>query len=137
MSAWQKIKGWFGLKPQEPGKPKLPKPKDVLPAVGRDLVTVYHIDPDRVWSLKCVIRPLDGVNMFHLFRVFSDKQAYSAGVKVLNYDSLDYHPELVLYSGRVNKANSHVEFTDNVRRADKPTKSDLPPTQDSPTRKAA
>ena len=110
MAGWKEIGSRFGFGGRNKSETKLPKPVEMLPEIGRDLVTIHQLEPDYVWSLKCVLRPVDAQKKVHLFRVFSDKRVYGAGVKVLNYDSLDAHPELVLYSGQVNRSSRQVRF---------------------------
>lgn len=117
VASWKEIGRRIGFGGRDKSELKLPKPGEMLAEIGRDLVTVYQLEPDNVWGLKCVLRPVDAKKKVFLFRVFSDKKTYAAGVKVLNYDSLDSHPELVLYSGQVNRVSREVRFGDLVRPA--------------------
>ncbi len=83
--------------------PKLPKPKELPEHMGMHLVVKEKLDPDWVWSLKCARRP--HVNNKHLydFRIFDASDAAGKGQKVANYDSLDDHPDLILYFGHSDK----------------------------------
>ncbi len=82
-----------------PKKSKLPGPKDLPDAVGRLLVVEMENDPDWCWSLKCVTRPREGGKYMRDFRVFDPAKTLGAGVGVKNYDSLDLHPEQILFAG--------------------------------------
>ena len=83
---------------------KLKKPGDLPPGVGRSLVVDYKLNPDWVWKLKCVLRPVDNSKNESYFRVFSDASAREKAIRILNYDSLNDHPELILFSGSYDKA---------------------------------
>ena len=82
---------------------KLPKPKELPQQIGMYLVVHEQLDPDWVWQLKCVVRQRqEGKNYFD-FRVYSPLEANTAHIEVINYDSLDGHPELILFKGRYAK----------------------------------
>jgi len=66
------------------------------------LVTVEKLDPDLVWSLFCVLRPHADNKAVSDVRVFNPGQASVHGVHVVDYSSLDNHPELILYHGWVD-----------------------------------
>ena len=89
---------------------KLPKPKDIPPAIGRDLVVKLKQDPDWVWKLRCVVLPSETEKLHSIFRVFDASVAISKGVSVKNYHSLDNHPELALFSGWYNTKTMVVHF---------------------------
>ena len=86
-------------------KNALPGPKSVPSPVGRDIVTKLGGNPEQVWnSFKAVIRPKeDGKDTFEV-RVFDGAQASARDVSVKDYNSLDEHPELILYEGWYNKS---------------------------------
>jgi len=95
-------------------KPELlPKPKNEKLAgseespfpLGREIVLQLYKDPDRVCSLKAVVRKNPrGKKVFDV-RVFSDHTAAAKKVKVRGYASLDEHPELILFEGWFDKAS--------------------------------
>ena len=89
---------------------KLPRPKEMPQQIGRFLVTHEKADPDIVWNLKCVVRPIADRKGWFDFRVFSPSAAGRAQVDVKNFASLDDHPELVLYKGRYNKDRQDPEL---------------------------
>jgi len=99
----------------EPSKPKaekLPGPKDIPQAVGGYLVTQLKQNPDWVWTLKTVVRPRpDGKDRFD-FRVFDQAQVAAKKVTVKDYNSLDEHPNLILYEGWFDKKSMRVEIED-------------------------
>lgn len=85
-------------------KQKQSRPKEMVDAVGMHLVTRMKLDPDWVWSLYCATRPrTDGKKSFDV-RVFSKIQAQAKGVKITDYESLDAHPELILFEGRYDRS---------------------------------
>lgn len=42
------------------GISKLPGPRELPQVIGQHLVTREKVDPDEVWSFKCVQRPVEG-----------------------------------------------------------------------------
>jgi hypothetical protein len=113
---WQKLagaKGVVGL------NARLSKIKDLPTHIGMHLVVKEKLDPDWVWSLKIVNRPSAEDKKIYDFRIFSDKQAADAGVRVADYDSLTVHPELILYLGYSNKSGSvfNIDQGDSLKAA--------------------
>jgi len=82
---------------------KLPKPKDLPQQIGMYLVVQERLDPDWVWALKCVLRPHAENKRCFDFRVFDPAKANIAKIQITNYDSLDAHPELILFKGKYDK----------------------------------
>jgi hypothetical protein len=89
---------------------KLTRPKELPDRVGRHLVTQLKEDPDWVWSLKCTLR-LRSVekNVFEI-RIFNPATAEREGVSVVDFNSLDDYPELILFSGSFNKNTGSVQL---------------------------
>ena len=88
---------------------KLPPPKEIPETVGRHLIVKMQKDPDWVWGLKAVIRRRKPeVKTEFDFRVFSERNVFSKGIKVRNYNSLDEHPEFILFSGWFDKRSLQV-----------------------------
>ncbi|BEQ14442.1 hypothetical protein [Desulfoferula mesophila] len=90
---------------------KSEKPREIHAAVGRELVVTYKEDPDWVWKLKQVQRPSEQGKDIRDFRVYDASVAAGRGVAVRNFESLDAHPELVLYHGWLNKKNNDVQLS--------------------------
>lgn len=90
---------------------KLPGPKGIPEPIGRFLVTELKQNPDWVWQLKVVLRPKldDGKDTFE-FRIFDDAQTAGKKTVIKDYNSLDAHPELILYQGRFNKKSMRVQI---------------------------
>jgi hypothetical protein len=87
---------------------KLAKPREMPERVGMYLVTQLKLDPDWVWSLKGALRPkADGKNDFDI-RIFNPATAGGKGVHVLDYDSLDLHPDMILFFGSFNRETGKV-----------------------------
>ena len=93
-----------------PEEEKLPRPKDIPPVVGMNLVTTLNKDPDWVWNLKAVTRVKPDDKNVTLYRVFDPARVGS--IKVKNYKTLDEHPELILYEGYINKKTKQFEIKD-------------------------
>ena len=93
--------------------PRSAKPKDLPEVVGRKMVVSLKMDPDLVWALKCVSRPLEGHKKRFEFRIFSPNKAINAGVAVKDWSSLEDRPDLIMYSGQYNKETGSVDFSDN------------------------
>jgi ABC-type enterochelin transport system substrate-binding protein len=68
------------------------------------------MDPDYVWGLKCAMKPHSQGPTSIAFRVFSENSSQNAGVRVVNYDSLDAHPELIILQGRFDKRSDKIEI---------------------------
>ena len=83
-------------------RPKLSRPKDLPDEVGRHLVVDLGLDPDWVWRLKAAVRPREGERHTRDIKIFDPVRADAAGVTIKHYDSLDDHPELVLFDGSYN-----------------------------------
>ena len=91
---------------------KLDKPKDLPDAVGRKLVVEMNMDPDLVWSLKYVSRPLEDRPKTKAFRIYNPSKVSLAGLVVKNWTSFDERPELVMYTGQFDRSSGQVDFHD-------------------------
>ncbi len=86
----------------------LPKPKEIQQPLGQHLVVNQQQNPDWVWRLKSVTRAPKGANQVD-FRIFDPESALSRKLKVENYNSLDAHPDLVLFQGVWDKRTQQVQ----------------------------
>ena len=78
---------------------KLPGPKWIPDIVGGHLVTDYKQNPDVVWKLKSVVRRRqESKNAFDV-RVFDEVEVATKNAKIVDYNSFDEYPELILYEG--------------------------------------
>ena len=84
-------------------KSELPGPKGLPTPVGREIVTKLGGNPDRIWYFKAVIRPREGRKDIFDVRVFDEAQAASQKVSIKDYNSLNEHPDLILYEGWFNE----------------------------------
>ncbi len=99
------------IDPSDSKNDKLQKPRELPDRVGRHMVVKMELDPDWVWSLRCVYRKkADQPGMFEI-RIVDTRDLSSAGMRQLNYGSLDLHPELVLYQGSYKKDTDQVHIT--------------------------
>ena len=92
------------------GTAKLTKPKDLPDRVGMYLVTQLKEDPDWVWSLKGALRPKPGEKHTFDIKIFDPKQAAQKGLTIMDYNSLEEHPDLVLFVGSFNKNSGLVNI---------------------------
>ena len=79
--------------------PKLAKPKDFQSRSVGKWSPGMKLDPDLVWSLKYVSRPMGARRNASEFRIFNPETAHLKGIAVKNWTSLDDLPDLILYSG--------------------------------------
>lgn len=101
-----------GSAPQSNGL--LPKPKEIPEPIGRHLVVQKKMDPDFVWALKCALKPLATSQTEFDFRLYDPVAARDAGVAVTNFNALDTHPELVLFSGRYDRRSRQFDMADTA-----------------------
>ena len=87
------------------------KPKLIPEAIGRKMVVELKFDPDEVWTLKYIGRPIDGKNNVIEFSLFNPEKVQQAGVNIKDWTSLDDRPELVQYSGYFDTNRKQIEFT--------------------------
>lgn len=102
----------FGLFRKKDGQSKLPGPTGIPEIVGRYMVVDMKQESNYVWALKAVIRKIKRTEGY--CRVFNDAQVAQAGVQVKDWNSLDGHPELILWEGYFNQET-------NVARPEKVT----------------
>jgi len=98
------------------GEVKLPRPKGIPTPVGSYMVVQLQKDPNWVWNLKSVVWPTDKKKVFYC-RVFDVAQAGKANVKVENWNSLDGHPELIVWEGYVDEEKHIVRLEKFVKPA--------------------
>jgi hypothetical protein len=104
---WRKIAkdGYANQKPFRNSKPR-----ELPEKIGRKMVVEMKIDPDLVWSLKYVNRPMDETRKIKEFSLYSPEKAKQAGVVIKDWMSLENHPELVLYTGRHYQGDDSIEI---------------------------
>ena len=113
--------------PNTSQKSKLKPPSDLPHQVGRHLVVNLQKDPDWVWDLKAVVKPVEGgkksarhfrnsleenAEAVEVMTNRAIKETNDQGIKILNYDSLDACPELILYEGDFDKDSNAVSLAD-------------------------
>ena len=91
------------------------RPKELLSDMGKHLVVKLKYDPDWVWALKVVMRPREGQAERLDFRIFDPIQATLRSIQVMNYSSLDEHPNLILFDGWYRKADRTMDLTDHYQ----------------------
>lgn len=100
---------WQRNDDKDASKVKLPKPKEIPDPIARYLVVQKKMDPNYVWALKCALRPIAPTRTSFDFRVFSAQSSEKEGVTVVDYDSLDAHPTLIVLQGRFEKESNKVD----------------------------
>jgi len=104
--------------PRVDGKSKkLGKPRDLPQAVGRYLVVAKGLDPDWVWGLKCVEKPRENDKKTIDIRIFSQVSTAQHNVKVIDYESLEDHMDMVLFVGWYTRETQRVELESLVKKA--------------------
>jgi hypothetical protein len=101
---WQ----WDKSRSNANGAKAKPRVRELPQAIGQQMVVRLGEDPDWVWSLKMAyLNDAEAKHRLH-FRIFDP--AASNGVEIKNYDSLNDHPELVLFSGLHDKNTGEIQF---------------------------
>ena len=95
---------------------KLAKPKDLPDRVGMHMVTQLKEDPDWVWNLKCVMRPKADEKQAIEVRIFNPADAIRQGAVIKNFNSLDDHPDLILFFGWFNKNTGIVKIEKRLQK---------------------
>ena len=112
-----------GLTPDETSEEKvkaLAKPKDMPEPVGSHIISQMGYDHHWAWKLKTVVRPKQEIKHCFDIRVFDPDEAAAKKVKVADYTSLDYYPELIIFEGWYNKKTWKVSIEErNVTHARK------------------
>ncbi len=94
---------------------KLMKPKELPDRVGRYLVTQLKEDPDWVWSLRAALRPkADEKDTFEI-RIFNPEDASRKGAAINNFNSLDAHPDMILFTGWYKKNTDFVKVEKTLK----------------------
>ena len=96
--------------PEASAAAKLPKPKDIPQPLGQTLVLQRKLDPDWVWQLKCVVKPLSQAPKRWEFRIYDDVKAREQGVAVKDFTSLDQHTKLILFYGWLDEKSKEMEL---------------------------
>lgn len=94
---------------------KLSKPQNLPQAVRRDIISHLRKDPDWVWHLKSVVRLRNKKKRQYDVRVFDEAQAYARGVNVENYNSLNEHPELIIFEGWYDRKSWRAHIKERKR----------------------
>lgn len=105
---WQN--GKQGEKSSGAREEKLAKPKEIPERVGMHLVSKLKEDPDWVWSLKAALRPKTDEKHAFDIRIFNPADTNRAGASIANYNSLDAHPEMILFFGSFNKKTGSLQI---------------------------
>jgi len=96
---------------------KLEKPRELPQDVGRHLVVEEGLDPDWVWSLKCVRKPRENFKSAFDVRIFCPVTAAQRGVKIRDYASLDNHADQIIFTGWYDKNTLKVYLEELIKKA--------------------
>ena len=94
---------------------RLRKPQVLPQAVGRELIVQLGKNPDWVWSLKSVVHKSPRGKHRYNVRVFDQAQAAAIGISVVDYTSLDDHPELILFEGWYDRRSWKARINEMVK----------------------
>jgi hypothetical protein len=105
-----------GAAPAQPlNTQRLRKPQVLPQAVGRELIVQLGKNSDWVWSLKSVVHKSPRGKHRYNVRVFDQAQAAATGISVLDYTSLDDHPELILFEGWYDRKSWKARIKEMVK----------------------
>ena len=96
---------------------KLAKPKELPDRVGIHLVTKLKENPDWVWNLKCAMRPKADARHAFEVRIFDPADAVQRAVVIKNFNSLDDHPDMILFFGWFSKETGIVKIEKSLPKA--------------------
>jgi hypothetical protein len=96
---------------------RLGKPSELPLEIGRHLVVDQGLDPDWVWSLKCVKKPKENSKTTFDVRIFSSTTVAQHDVKVKDFTSLDNHMGLVIFAGWYDKQTREVQLERLIKKA--------------------
>jgi hypothetical protein len=109
----------FWKKGSVPTKPlnaqRLGKPQVLPQAVGRELIVQLGKNPDWVWALKSVVRKSPRGKHRYNVRVFDQALAAGKGISVVDYTTLDDHPELILFEGWYDRRSWKARIEERVK----------------------
>jgi hypothetical protein len=109
----------FWKKGSAPAKPlnaqRLRKPQVLPQAVGRELIVQLGKNPDWVWSLRSIAHKSPRGKHRYNVRVFDQAQAAGMGISVVDYTSLDDHPELILFEGWYDRRSWKARIKEMVK----------------------
>lgn len=88
---------------------KFDQPKELPSRVGKYIVVDLKYDPDWVWSLRILTVPRGDEKTLVDFRIFDPEKARLQGLDLRDYNSLDSHPEAVLFEGWYNRRTWEME----------------------------
>jgi hypothetical protein len=91
---------------------KLPGPRNIPNLVEKELVSKYKVDTDLVQLLKAVVCKRPQRETEFDCRVFDQSEADARQVQIRDYNSLDEHPDLVLYEGWFDEGTKHAEMAE-------------------------
>jgi hypothetical protein len=112
---WRKDKGLVEF--QSRRESKLGKPKELPQEVGLHLVVEQGLDPDWVWSLKCVRKRRSEKEDIFYVRIFRMDTVAQKGIQVTGYSSLDDHLDVILFAGWYEKNSRKVALEPIHREA--------------------
>ena len=97
--------------------PKSEKPRELPQEIGRHLVVEQGLDPDWVWSLKCVRKRQSEQEDIFYVRIFKTDTVAQKGIQVTGYSSLDDHLDVILFAGWYEKNSRNVALEPILREA--------------------
>jgi hypothetical protein len=101
---------WSKKSVKDEDKKKLPGPGLIPGPVQKQLVGEYKMDPELVQLLKAVVRARQDDQRGVDFRVFDQSEAKAKGIDVLDYTTIDQHPDLVLYDGWFDQSTKELRM---------------------------
>lgn len=100
---------------KKPEVQKLSPPRLIPALVEKYLVSEYKMDVSLVRLLKIVVRKRSQAERAFDCRIFDQSEAEAQELKINDYNTLDQHPDLILYEGHYEEDTKHVELTEKKK----------------------
>jgi hypothetical protein len=114
---WKKAASEEAIPPGK--KAKHFRPKDLPFFIGKHLVVNGNFEPDWVWSLKSVSRPIEGTTHKFEIRIFNPARVSISGANIRAFEDLDTRPDLILFNGWYNQASMDFDLREGQTPGEK------------------
>ncbi len=102
-------------KVESPKVESLPGPRQIPGVVEKYLIAEYKIDADIARILRSVIRRRQQAERAFDCRIFDQSEAEANEVKINDYNTLNQHPDLILYEGWFDEDSKKVELAEKKK----------------------
>jgi hypothetical protein len=102
-------------KAEKPKVEKLPGPRPIPGLVGKHLTDNYKMDAELVRILKAVVHERPQTERTFDCRIFDQSEAEAKEVQINDYNTLNQHPDLILYEGWFDEETKRVEMAEKKK----------------------